>query len=77
MGTLDAYFEASMDLVSAKPEFDLYNPEFPLRTAMEFSPPAKFVHESGDRTGRAVNSLLAGGVIVSGGTCAKAWFPAG
>ncbi|WP_189002260.1 glucose-1-phosphate adenylyltransferase [Deinococcus roseus] len=68
VGTLDAYFEASMDLVSAKPEFDLYNPEFPLRTAMEFSPPAKFVHEAGDRTGRALNSLLAGGVIVSGGT---------
>lgn len=68
VGTLDAYFEANMDLVSAKPEFDLYNPEFPLRTAMEFSPPAKFVHEAGDRTGRALNSLLAGGVIVSGGT---------
>ncbi|GEM49245.1 glucose-1-phosphate adenylyltransferase [Deinococcus cellulosilyticus NBRC 106333 = KACC 11606] len=68
VGTLDAYFDASMDLVSAKPEFDLYNPEFPLRTAMEFSPPAKFVHEAGDRTGRSLNSLLAGGVIVSGGT---------
>jgi glucose-1-phosphate adenylyltransferase len=68
VGTLDAYYEASMDLVKVIPEFDLFNPEWPLRTANLFSPPAKFVHETGDRVGRALNSLLAGGVIVSGGT---------
>ncbi|MGQ9753345.1 MAG: glucose-1-phosphate adenylyltransferase [Thermaceae bacterium] len=68
VGTLGAYFEASMDLVKVVPEFDLYNPHWPLRTANLFSPPAKFVHEMGDRVGRALNSLLAGGVIVSGGT---------
>ena len=68
VGTIDAYHEANMDLVSVNPEFDLYNPEWPLRTVNADSPPAKFVHESGDRTGRALNSLLAGGVIVSGGT---------
>ncbi len=68
VGTIDAYHEANMDLVSVNPEFDLYNPEWPLRTVNTDSPPAKFVHESGDRTGRALNSLLAGGVIVSGGT---------
>lgn len=68
VGTLDAYFEASMDLVAVVPEFDLYNPQWPLRTANLFSPPAKFVHEAGARTGQAFNSLLAGGVIVSGGT---------
>lgn len=68
VGTIDAYFEASMDLVAIKPEFDLYNPEWPLRTANYFSPPAKFVHEAGERVGQAFNSLLAGGVIVSGGT---------
>ncbi|MER3536525.1 MAG: glucose-1-phosphate adenylyltransferase [Thermus sp.] len=68
VGTLDAYFEASMDLVKVVPEFDLFNPEWPLRTANLFSPPAKFVHETGERVGRALNSLLAGGVIVSGGT---------
>jgi glucose-1-phosphate adenylyltransferase len=56
-----------MDLVSINPEFDLYNPQWPLRTANEYSPPAKFVHESGDRVGRAVNSLVAGGCIISGG----------
>jgi glucose-1-phosphate adenylyltransferase len=68
VGTLDAYHEASMDLVSVNPEFDLYNPMWPLRTANESSPPAKFVHEGGDRVGRALNSLIAGGAIVSGGT---------
>ena len=68
VGTLDAYYEASMDLVKVVPEFDLFNPEWPLRTANLFSPPAKFVHETGERVGRALNSLLAGGVIVSGGT---------
>ncbi|MBN1210507.1 MAG: glucose-1-phosphate adenylyltransferase [Myxococcaceae bacterium] len=67
VGTLQAYHEASMDLVSVNPEFDLYNPEWPLRTANEYSPPAKFVHESGDRVGRAPNSLVAGGCIISGG----------
>ena len=67
VGTLDAYYEASMDLIQLVPEFDLFNPEWPLRAASPFTPPAKFVHESGDRVGRAVNSLIAGGVIVSGG----------
>ncbi|ABF45163.1 Glucose-1-phosphate adenylyltransferase [Deinococcus geothermalis DSM 11300] len=68
VGTLDAYFEASMDLVSVNPEFDIYNPQWPLRTSSEFSPPAKFVHEAEGRKGQAFNSLLAGGVIISGGT---------
>jgi len=68
VGTLDAYFEANMDLVAVLPQFDLFNPDWPLRTANLFSPPAKFVHETGERVGQAFNSLLAGGVIVSGGT---------
>ncbi len=68
VGTIDAYHEASMDLISVSPEFDLYNPEWPLRTANTDSPPAKFVHEGGDRTGQALNSLVGGGVIVSGAT---------
>jgi glucose-1-phosphate adenylyltransferase len=68
VGTLDAYHEASMELISVNPEFDLYNPEWPLRTVNADSPPAKFVHESGNRTGQALNSLVAGGVIISGGT---------
>ena len=67
VGTIDAYFEASMDLVRVVPEFDLYNPEWPLRTANAFSPPAKFVHDTPERTGQALNSLVAGGAILSGG----------
>ena len=68
VGTLDSYWEASMDLVEVTPEFDLYNEAWPLRTSSEFSPPAKFVHEEADRRGQALNSLVAGGVIISGST---------
>lgn len=68
VGTLDSYWEASMDLVAVTPEFDLYNEAWPLRTSAEFSPPAKFVHEEAVRRGQAFNSLLAGGVIISGST---------
>ena len=68
VGTLDSYWEASMDLVNVTPEFDLYNDEWPLRTSSEFSPPAKFVHEEETRRGQAFNSLVAGGVILSGAT---------
>ncbi|THF69991.1 glucose-1-phosphate adenylyltransferase [Deinococcus sp. Arct2-2] len=68
VGTLDAYFEANMDLVTVNPEFDIYNPEWPLRTSSEFSPPAKFVHESDGRKGQAFNTIMAGGTIISGGT---------
>ena len=68
VGTLDSYHEASMDLVDVTPEFDLFNDAWPLRTSSEFSPPAKFVHEEASRMGQAFNSLVAGGVILSGGT---------
>ncbi|MDF1563590.1 MAG: glucose-1-phosphate adenylyltransferase [Deltaproteobacteria bacterium] len=68
VGTLDAYYEANMDIVQVVPEFDLFNEQWPLRTANTFSPPTKFVHESGDRMGQAFNSLLSGGSIISGGT---------
>lgn len=68
VGTLDAYYEANMDLVSINPEFDIYNPEWALRTSSEFSPPAKFVHESDGRKGQAFNTIMAGGAIISGGT---------
>jgi glucose-1-phosphate adenylyltransferase len=57
-----------MDLVDVQPEFDLYNEEWPLRTSSEYSPPAKFVHEEPERRGQALNSILAGGVIISGST---------
>jgi len=68
VGTLDAYHQAAMDLVAVEPTFDLYNREWPILTWQFPDPPAKFVHDSGERAGRALNSLVANGVIVSGGT---------
>jgi glucose-1-phosphate adenylyltransferase len=67
VGTLDAYYQASMDLVAVDPVFDLYNEEWPILTWSYPYPPAKFVHEGGDRRGRALNSLVASGAVVSGG----------
>ncbi|HEX9731008.1 MAG TPA: glucose-1-phosphate adenylyltransferase [Thermoanaerobaculia bacterium] len=68
VGSLDAYYQASMDLVATEPVFDLYNREWPILTWQYPYPPAKFVHESRERTGQAVDSLVAAGVVVSGGT---------
>ena len=66
IGTLDAYFEASMDLCQVNPEFNLYDPEWPMRTYQPQSPPAKFVFADGRRCGQATDSIVAGGCIVSG-----------
>jgi glucose-1-phosphate adenylyltransferase len=67
IGTLDAYFEASMDLCQVNPEFNLYDPEWPLRTYMPQAPPAKFVFaEERRRCGQALDSIISGGCIVSG-----------
>jgi glucose-1-phosphate adenylyltransferase len=68
VGTLDAYFEANMDLVSVNPEFNLYDARWPLRTRMPQSPPAKFVFaQEGRRMGVATDSIVSPGVIISGG----------
>ncbi|MBI3963338.1 MAG: glucose-1-phosphate adenylyltransferase [Deinococcus sp.] len=67
VGTIDAYWEANMDLVYVTPALNLYNTAWPLRCANLFDPPGKFVHEAGDRVGRAMNSLVSDGCIVSGG----------
>ena len=67
IGTLDAYFEANMDLCHVNPEFNLYDPEWPLRTYMPQAPPAKFVFaEEGRRCGQALDSIISGGCIISG-----------
>jgi glucose-1-phosphate adenylyltransferase len=67
IGTLDAYFEASMDLCQVNPEFNLYDPEWPLRTYQPQAPPAKFVFaEEGSRCGQALDSVISGGCIISG-----------
>ena len=67
IGTLDAYFEANMDLCQVNPEFNLYDPEWPLRTYQPQAPPAKFVFaEAGSRCGQALDSVISPGCIVSG-----------
>jgi len=67
VGTIDAYFDAHMDLRTVEPMFNLYNDRWPILTRMQPLPPAKFVHDDGDRVGRAIDSLVSNGVIVSGG----------
>ncbi len=67
VGTLDSYFEAHMDLCAVHPVFNLYNDRWPILTSVPSLPPAKFVHDSGDRVGRAINSIVSNGVVVSGG----------
>ena len=66
LGTLDAYYEASMDLCSIDPSFNLYNRSWPLRTVGYADPPAKFVFDWKDRQGMALNSVVAEGTIISG-----------
>jgi glucose-1-phosphate adenylyltransferase len=67
VGTLDAYYEASMDLRSVSPELNLYNRQWPLRTAGYSDAPAKFVFDDEGRRGNAIDSIIAGGTIISGG----------
>jgi glucose-1-phosphate adenylyltransferase len=67
IGTLDAYFEASMDLCHVNPDFNLYDPEWPLRTYQPQAPPAKFVFaEEKRRCGQALDSVISSGCIISG-----------
>jgi glucose-1-phosphate adenylyltransferase len=70
VGTIDAYWEANMDLVAIKPTFNLYDEEWPLRTYHGDYPPAKFVYSGsgeGDRLGIAVDCIVSAGCVISGG----------
>ena len=68
VGTLDAYYEANLDLVSVTPEFNLYDKRWPMRTHLVQVPPAKFVFaQEGRRMGVAIDSVVSSGCIVSGG----------
>jgi glucose-1-phosphate adenylyltransferase len=67
VGTLDAYYDAHMDLISPHPEFNLYNYEWPILTWQEPLAPAKFVHDGEGRVGHALNSMVCAGVVISGG----------
>jgi glucose-1-phosphate adenylyltransferase len=68
VGTLDAYYEANMDLRSVSPALNLYNREWPLRTASYADPPAKFTFDDEHRRGHAIDSIVSGGCILAGGT---------
>jgi glucose-1-phosphate adenylyltransferase len=66
VGTLDAYWEANIDLTDVVPQLDLYDRDWPIWTYAEITPPAKFVHDVDGRRGVGVASLIAGGCIISG-----------
>ncbi len=68
VGTVDAFWEANMELVGITPELNLYDEEWPIWTYQEQLPPAKFVFDDEDRRGMAVDSMVSGGCIVSGAT---------
>ena len=71
VGTLDAYYDAHMDLISVHPIFNLYNLEWPILTHPEPLPPAKFVFDEADRRGQALDSMVCSGVVISGGTARR------
>jgi glucose-1-phosphate adenylyltransferase len=79
IGTVEAYYEAQMDLIGVAPQFNLYNTRWPLRTAHSFEPPAKFVFrdEVNARTGIATDSMVSQGCIISGGRIHRSLLSAG
>jgi glucose-1-phosphate adenylyltransferase len=66
VGTIDAFWQANIDLTNFEPELDLYDQTWPIWTNSELTPPAKFIHDEEDRRGIAVSSMIAGGCIISG-----------
>jgi glucose-1-phosphate adenylyltransferase len=66
VGTIDAYWEANIDLTATKPALNLYDTDWPIWTWQEQLPPAKFVHNEPDRRGMAIESMVSGGCIISG-----------
>jgi glucose-1-phosphate adenylyltransferase len=66
VGTVDAYWQANLDLTDPLPELDMYDHEWPIWSYQEQLPPAKFVHDDDGRRGHAVESLVSGGCIISG-----------
>ncbi|WP_027284132.1 glucose-1-phosphate adenylyltransferase [Rubritepida flocculans] len=71
VGTVDAYWEANIDLVDVVPPLDIYDQDWPIWTHSEVVPPAKFVHDEEGRRGEAISSLVAGGCIISGASCRR------
>ncbi len=71
IGTIEAYYEANMDLVSVEPVLNLYDQTWPIRTYQEQIPPAKTVFSYGERKGEVLDSIVSGGCIISGGKVYK------
>lgn len=68
VGTVDAYWEANLDLITVTPQLNLYDEDWPIWTHQEQLPPAKFVFDDEDRRGQALDSSVSGGCIISGAT---------
>lgn len=68
VGTVDSYWAANMELIGVTPELNMYDSEWPIWTYQEQLPPAKFVFDDDDRRGQAVDSMVSGGCIISGGS---------
>jgi len=77
VGTIDAYWEANVDLTDTTPQLDLYDRDWPIWTHAEITPPAKFVHDIEGRRGQAVSSLVSGDCIISGATVKRSLISTG
>jgi glucose-1-phosphate adenylyltransferase len=71
VGTIDSYYDANMDLRSVNPALNLYNRQWPVRTTPYPDPPAKFIFDDENRRGQAIDSIVSGGCILSGGVVRK------
>ncbi len=66
VGTVDAFYDANLELVHVRPELNIYDEEWPIWTYQEHQPPAKFILDEDNRRGHAINSMVSGGCIISG-----------
>ena len=66
VGTIDAFWQANIDLTALEPALDLYHQDWPIWTYSELAPPAKFIHDEENRRGAAIDSLVSSGCIISG-----------
>jgi glucose-1-phosphate adenylyltransferase len=66
VGTVDAFWQANIDLTDFTPELDIYDTQWPIWTHQELTPPAKFIHDEEGRRGQAISSMVSGGCIISG-----------
>jgi len=71
VGTIDAYYRANLELIYVRPELNLYDSQWPIWTYQEQLPPAKFILDDPGRTGRATNSMVSGGCIISGASVSQ------